>query len=390
MSETTEFYKLIDLAMDLEKAILSAGKDLNYLFIFHDDGELIIEAFYSNPYDINPEMVGGLIAAINGFAGGVKEGNNRLVVLQKVKFLFTKVADVLFVIAYNTDLGDEEANKVMDIVSNTFKLSYLHEVESTDDQPVDTMACTALSKIFQLIDDEVIPEYKLGKKTVLDLDLVEYEASKRIQELFLQYREAEEKAKEAEAEPTVSPDEESVLMDFDEPSEDALAMDESQSVPTPTSSGESQSVPTPTSSGEEVPPAIAEKFDEEGDAMIQAIMQMENLLDQMISRFETLLGLTVIRNHPEMGLETIEKGELEPEVFEKLLSTVLENIHVINSLLHGTLEDRILELDNYYMYLQAITNTSFMYLIFTDKSSIELIQPIIERVANTIATIYPE
>ncbi len=378
MSETTEFYKLIDLAMDLEKAILSAGKDLNYLFIFHDDGELIIEAFYSNPYDINPEMVGGLIAAINGFAGGVKEGNNRLVVLQKVKFLFTKVADVLFVIAYNTDLGDEEANKIMDIVSNTFKLSYLHEVASTDDQPVDTMACTALSKIFQLIDDEVIPEYKLGKKTVLDLDLVEYEASKRIQELFLQYREAEEKAKEAEAEPTVSPDEESVLMDFDEPSEQAQP------------SAESQSVPTPPASAEEILPTFADKFDEEGDAMIQAIMQMENLLDQMITRFETLLGLTVIRNHPEMGLETIEKGNLEPEVFEKLLSTVLENIHVINSLLHGTLEDRILELDNYFMYLQAITNTSFMYLIFTDKSSIELIQPIIERVANTIATIYPE
>ena len=363
MSESPEFHKLIDLGTDLEKAVRSAEEKLHYIFLFHEDGELIVEAFYSNPYDINPEMVGGLVGAINGFAGGVKEGDTRQIILHKVKFIFTSVDEVLLIIAYDSDLDDDLASSIMNSVTDSYSLSYKHEKRISEEQTVDTMVCTALYKMFLVIDDEILPEYKLGKKTVLDLELVEYEASKHIQDLFELYKEAEEKSIEAEKsvdETQSTSSEESVLIDFD---------DEEKS---------------------EVLDDILSHTDPEGDTMIATIMQMENLLDQMIERFDSLIGLTVLRIHPTLGFETIEKGDLTPEVFEKLQETVLDSMNVIYSLLSGNIEERILELDNYYMFLQKVSDSSFMYLIFNDKSSIELIQPIIERVANTIAAIYPD
>jgi predicted regulator of Ras-like GTPase activity (Roadblock/LC7/MglB family) len=334
---------LIDLASEIEKSLIQVYDNLLYIFSFNQDGKLDLQSKFQDQ-ELDHRIIGGLIAAIDGFAGSPDKKAIRLVAMAEVRFFFTKIDDILLVFTFDPKNDDNKYYKFVENFASGLEFSYSFEKgygSFNDEENI----CTAILKLYQLLSEEFQPTHSPGPEVSIDLESMEFHASRRLQETLRETM-------------------------------DSFATELIDSVETSSDNFDPENPET--------------TMTDQADMLNDALISLENLLDRFVNKFNDIKGLAIIRKDNIGGIETIERGDLSSEVFNRLLSIILENQEFLYTLLNSDVEDRLLEVEEYFMYLEKISESSFMYVISTSKQSINLVSPIIERIANSILSIFPE
>ncbi|RMG31608.1 MAG: hypothetical protein D6732_14725 [Methanobacteriota archaeon] len=374
MFEVNSTDNLIELVSKFEKSFRELDFELHSILTYDSGGEFILHAGYESDL-IDPKVIGGLVVAINEFTGKPTKRTIRTIAMKEMTLKFSTQDDVLFVFVTKKAVPSEDKyntfiNRFLDAFHVSFKQERDEEREERD------KIATALVKITLLLSEEFQPSLKLGENQTLDLELVFYEADKRISNLLSTFYTEVPKADE---------EEEEITSETRVPQEtDALSNDTP-----PVSDIEEETRRLEESAGIEEETPVSSDAEAFRSIEVDPFKSIEFMVQKFNQSFPDIMLTTVVVSSPNGAFQTISQGTLPSHILEKLNSTVFELMPVIYSIWDKSVEDRTLELGEYWAFFQKINDSSFMYVITKTHDSIILIEPILERLAFSINSILP-
>ncbi len=364
---------LIELVSKFEKSFKSLDFELHSILTYDSGGQFILHAGYANDL-IDPKVIGGLVVAINEFTGKPSKRTIRTIVMKELTLKFSTQNDVLFVFVTKKAVPSEDQyNAFINNFLDAFEVSFKQEME--EEREENDKIATALVKITLLLSEEFQPSLKLGENQSLDLELVFYEADKRIANLLSTfYTEVPDFSQNED-------DDVSEVASADElkqnAEENAKSLIEEQTKELEELAG--------------IEEEVIESSDREAFQNVEAnpFQSIEFMIQKFNQSFPDIMLTTVLVSAPDGTIQTISQGTLPSHTLEKLNSAVFEMLPVIYTIWEKSAEDRTLELGEYWAFFQKINNASFMYVITRSHDSLVLIEPILERLAFSINSILP-
>lgn len=328
---------IMQLASDVERALRPIQPQLISFNLYDAKGTPMLESsFAESKYDL--AVIGGLIAAINGFTGEQTENFNRLISFEEVHILYTEAHGYIFAVLTREISSDHAEENFLIKFKSAFEHAYILEKDKENREKEENI-CISILRIYMLIDDALHPHHSFGSTVSYSTSELEQLASKSNQEEFEQKRKIE-RAKLENLQSTV--DEE-----------------------------------------------LAEE--EVHNTTIQNPKQaLDNLITRFVEKFQYVEDFRILKPDPDLGIESIHKSKLSNDVANKVYSVILENYRYITQLLKDDTLDNMIELEDKFVVFQSISEYSFIYIVISDKKAIEIVDPIIKRIATTIATLFPE
>lgn len=367
---------LIELVSKLEKTFISLDFDLHSILTYDSSGEFILHAGYASDL-IDPKVIGGLVIAINEFTGRPTKRTIRTIVMKELTLKFSTEQDVLFVFVTKKAVpSDEKYNAFINCFLDAFKVSFIEE--STEEREEKDKIATALVKITLLLSEEYQPSLKLGENQNLDLELVFYEADKRIANLLSSfYTEVpdftgEDVEDQDEIQDEVLEETTPTETEFSKLEEGTQNLEESAGIE--------------INDGNQATSSDAEAFQ---NLNVNPFQSIEFMVQKFNQSFQDIMLTTVVVTKSDGTIQTVSQGSLPSHILEKLNSAVFEMLPVIYSIWDKPAQDRTLELGDYWAFFQKINDTAFMYVITKTYDSLVLIEPILERLSYSINSILP-
>ncbi len=308
---------------DLKRELGLVDNILQNIFIYDSKkNQLLVNFRFGISKDYNEDIIGGLVATINEFAGKSEQRTIRTISLAELKLLFISEKDCLFVFAVNPAYPDSQFTGTINSFADSFDLCFdNYEQLSNSDN-----AAVTLQIIYTYVKETISFELKLGPAVELYPFKMKEFAEKRSSELI----------------------------------------------------------------GDTVMGPLIDRFDISESKVLSEQEGLSELLEKFFETFTEVLQISVLRFTLEGGIEKLSSGRLEKETEEEIYKTVLGMLNYVATLLQENEETRIIDLEGKWLYLHYVNNKSFIYLIVEDKSVLELVKPLIERVSSVLSLLYPD
>ncbi len=364
---------LIESVSKVEKSLVALDFNLHSILVYNSAGEFVLHASFQKDL-IDPKVIGGLVVAINEFSGRPAKRTVRTILMKNMTLKFTTEDDILFVFVIKEDIpSDEKIVPLINHMMDAFHISFQEEAQT--ERSENDLIATSLVKIILLLSEKFQPSIQLGEKQELEMDLIFYEADKKISELLSKFYVSEEPfGGDVEAEETpIEPIEEKVEeMAVDKFEESTKQMMEEADL------------------NEELDEAAVSSdsliFQSAQTDPLEAVQLMVRKLNQS---FRDIVLTTVVAALPDGSIQTISEGSLPDHILRKLNNTVLELLPAIFTIWDKPPEERSIELDDNWAFFQKISDESFLYVITKTKDTLDLIQTVVDRMAYSIASILP-
>ncbi|MCY3412258.1 MAG: hypothetical protein INQ03_11545 [Candidatus Heimdallarchaeota archaeon] len=327
MSELLSSISLVEKELGLLDGILN-----QVYFYDKSSTDLIVRLKLGESRDFAPETIGGLVCTIDDLVGSNTTGASRYITLGEVKLIFTLIKDYLLVLAVDPEYSLTQFERFIELFKLSFKEGF--SIQNYG-EGVDGVAL-AVQIIDSLISEEFGMELLLGEKSSIfpfklreQADLIIDEELKRSSQSKL-------------ADAMEGKDEEDVSV-----SEDSEELSQTQA--------------------------------------------LHLLLDRFAKTFSDINSITYIHTDKFGNLSRITKGSISKDLESNILNIVLGMIDTVSLILEEDDEEkRTLDLGDHWIYFYQISLTSFIYIIVEAKESLELVKPLVERIAMSITNLFPE
>ncbi len=341
MSELLSSISAVEKQIELIKNII-------YKMIVCDREGKILAIYDFGKNDNYPnEIIGGLAATIEEFA--TDKTNNDInndelhihsITLEKIKLVFCLYGDYIFSTIVDPEYPDLQFNDFFKAYLNSFSNALALQDYGTGPDGI----VISMQMILNLIDEELHIDLELG-------DIVKmypYKLKEIASDTITQILEQQENEDEVE---TISD-----IPEISDASENITINDENEDI-----------------------------------SFLDPLTSLNYLMSKFVKSFDAIKSITLVRSTLEGDLQAIHKGELSKEIQDEIYNTVLGMIDTVSYLMEQEdINSRIFDLDGYWMYLQQVNTTSFLYVIFDDKSIINDLIPLVENIIKNVSLLYPE
>ena len=115
--------------------------------------------------------------------------------------------------------------------------------------------------------------------------------------------------------------------------------------------------------------------------------EVNKLFSGLLDSFKQLHQVTLINTTEEGEMEEFTKSKLEDAVVSNLYNTVIGMLDTVSLLIEMENEaDRSVDLDDRWVYFTPVGSLSFIYLVVESKQTIDLIAPVLNRIAGKIVS----
>ncbi|MCG3218116.1 MAG: hypothetical protein KAR35_03890 [Candidatus Heimdallarchaeota archaeon] len=310
--------------------------DINSIFLFSDDGFLVIQLSFHEEEVLRSSLVGGLVAAIRVFSEADRPPSEesdeddfklRTILLTNGRYVFTNFKGFIFVSSISKSVKDEEIIPFLE-----FFLAFLSsniEAEAEPNLEVALQMGGIAHTIYILL------------QAVMNI---------------------------------LTPDQNYKLEAFgiDLPEEMPEYTDELE---------ETEEATTPLE--EEIAETIALRSETLNPEVQQGL---ESLLGRFVNAFKDIQELTLVFSLTE-GVDVISKSNLSEEVHDEVLNILSDVPEAVEEVLESEYDERFIDLGDKFIIFEGVEGGSFVYVVVNDERSIVIVQPILERVCRSINTI---
>lgn len=333
---------------DLEKELtLLEGIIQNILIYETTSSELVVNLRFSKFDEFDSSVIGGLANTLNEFGGKVERGKIRSIVLTDTKLLFSSIENFILLLVVDPTYDNSQFTNLILTLIEVLDLSFTQF--SDMDSLSDEVAINS-QLVLSLIAEDIGVQLELGSHpTIYPFKLRELAEARTLKLL---------------GKPKLDSIVETPLEEIvDEPPVEIPIV----SVPSMDATTQSE---------------VDDKHDQKDEALY-------HLLNKFVQTFNDALQITLIRFKSDGTIHKITAGRLEKEIEENLYNTVLSMMTNIFNLLDKSEEYRSIDLGDNWIYFQYVDDSSFIYTTVKNKDVMALIMPLIERISNTIANLFP-
>ncbi len=371
----SEGNSLMSTASDVEKYLNAMKGTIHSILVYDQNGDFVLYVNFTKE-SIDFKAVGGLVVAINEFTGRPTKRTIRTIKMKEMELKFASESEILFVFVIDREQESIETNNFINKFLDGYKISFAME-ESDGSISQNDLIATSIVKLFLLTSDELQPDVRTSPQLDLDLELIYYNADKKISQILSNiYTEQtplgleETVSEEQSSETEVLSSEKEVTSHINE-GETSVSLPQSDTTPLDSEI---------TSSDEQL---IKDVESNPQNAIIF-------MLRKFNQSFPDISLTTVVAISPSRGIETFCEGSLPDYIIENLNKSVLEMSDLIYEILNLQPLEKILELGDYFAIFEAIDEGSFMYVITKTHDTAVLLQPIVERMCLSIRALIPQ
>lgn len=324
----------------VEKEFSLLDNIVNYLVLADHEGKYLLSYKFGDPRDLNLNLIGGLVATINQFAGEFILDVSRSIKLKELKLVFRKTPEFSFIIVCDPEYPDQQFDNVITFFMDSF--NHAMQFQEYGAGPDGASVCFQI--IQDLISEEIGLELDLSDKIGIFPYKLKEIAADTVEMLF-----------------------EAQMM------ENMEAEDQSVTFETGETIGEIKIVQEETRS--DIP---------------DATRALHQFLYKFTENFPDISSITLIRVSEAGEVQHITKGKLDIEIKKKVLETVYKSFDIVATLIEQTDEHRTIDLEGRFIYFQQVSLTSFVYIILETLDNINTIKPLVNNISDNLATLFPD
>lgn len=324
----------------VEKEFSLLDNIVNYLVLADHEGKYLLSYKFGDPRDLNLNLIGGLVATINQFAGEFILDVSRSIKLKELKLVFRKTPKFSFIIVCDPEYPDQQFDNVITFFMDSF--NHAMQFQEYGAGPDGASVCFQI--IQDLISEEIGLELDLSDKIGIFPYKLKEIAADTVEMLF-----------------------EAQMM------ENMEAEDQSVTFETGETIGEIKIVQEETRS--DIP---------------DATRALHQFLYKFTENFPDISSITLIRVSEAGEVQHITKGKLDIEIKKKVLETVYKSFDIVATLIEQTDEHRTIDLEGRFIYFQQVSLTSFVYIILETLDNINTIKPLVNNISDNLATLFPD
>lgn len=329
--------ELLPLLGAVEKELSLLDGIIQDIYIYEaENNEMVVNFKFKISEDYPNAIIGGLLATINEYAGRNTNRKTRTVVMKEVKLLFTNLEKFMIVIVVDPSYNDEQFANIMTILFDTYlecTESFNSELAFVDELAIDSQF------VFNFLSEEVEVQLLNGKV----VSLYPY----KLREM------AESRASSVLSIPELE-----------------MGDDLSQ--------GAELSSPTTRD---------FQPKDENQKSKSDALTQ---LLNKFIRTFSDALEVTILRVAHDGTVYKTTASRLEEEIGQNVYEVITSSIDEIFEIMEKSEEERMVDLDDKWVFFEKINPKCFVYLTVENKNVLALIRPLITRITSVISMLFPE
>ena len=337
---------------DLEKE-LSLLEDILYNILIYEvsSSELVVNLRFTKFDEYESSIIGGLANTLNEFGGKVEKGKIRSIVLEDIKLLFTSLENFILLLVVDPTYDNSQFTNLLLTLTEVLDLSFtqFRDMDSLSDEIVINSEL-----ILSLIAEDIGIQMEMGPNpTIYPFKLRELAEARTLKLLG-------------------KPKLDTVI---EVPPEEIIEEVVEEQPPEIHVAKEALSAAAPPTQKNDI-------LDEKNEALY-------HLLNKFVQTFNDALQITLVRFKADGTINKITAGRLEKDIEENLYNTVLSMMTNIFNLLDKEEKYRTIDLGENYIYFQYVDDSSFIYTTVKNQEVMALIMPLIERISNTIANLFP-